>query len=220
MAMGSRRTLPTAPAGGGGGFRAHGGADVDAAGPVEGLVDERHGGGAAAAEDDGADGHAVGGFPVGIDGGALRGGRGEAGVGMRGVGAGLLPISGVQCSPRQSRHSAGGSSVMPSHQTPPSGVSATLVKMVFCASVAMALGLVLARGAGGDAEEAGLGIDGAELAVGVGLDPGDVVADGPDLPAVEAGGRDQHGEVGFAAGGGEGGGDVGLFAFAGSRRRG
>ncbi len=33
---------------------------------------------------------------------------------------------------------------MPSHQTPPSGVSATLVKMVLRASVAMALGLVLA----------------------------------------------------------------------------
>jgi hypothetical protein len=31
---------------------------------------------------------------------------------------------------------------MPSHQTPPSGVSATLVKMVFFASAAIALGLV------------------------------------------------------------------------------
>src|ERR1700685_2527932 len=54
-----------------------------------------------------------------------------------------LPTSGVQRSPRQSRHSAGGASVMPSHQTPPSGVSATLVKIVFLARVAMALGLVL-----------------------------------------------------------------------------
>ena len=34
---------------------------------------------------------------------------------------------------------------MPSHQTPPSGVSATLVKMVLRESVAMALGLVLAE---------------------------------------------------------------------------
>src|SRR5262249_23006309 len=47
--------------------------------------------------------------------------------------------------PCQSRHSAGGSSVMPSHHTPPSGVSATLVKIVFRANVAMALGLVLAE---------------------------------------------------------------------------
>src|SRR5579863_7739044 len=52
-------------------------------------------------------------------------------------------ISGVQRLPCQSMHSAGGSSVMPSHQTPPSGVSATLVKMEFFASVFMALGLVL-----------------------------------------------------------------------------
>src|SRR5271165_1390739 len=51
-------------------------------------------------------------------------------------------IAGVQRFPCQSRHSAGGSSVMPSHQTPPSSVSATLVKIVFFASVAIALGLV------------------------------------------------------------------------------
>src|SRR6185437_3729782 len=54
-------------------------------------------------------------------------------------------------SPRQSMSCAGGASVMPSHQTPPSGlpslptVRATLVKMVFFFSVAMALGLVFAE---------------------------------------------------------------------------
>src|SRR5579863_5582472 len=53
----------------------------------------------------------------------------------------LAAISGVHILPCQSRHSAGGSSVMPSHQTPPSGVSATLVKIELRASVAMALGL-------------------------------------------------------------------------------
>src|SRR5271168_4927660 len=57
----------------------------------------------------------------------------------------VLAISGVQRWPRQSMHSAGGSSVIPSHQMPPSSVSATLVKMVLRASVAMALGLVLAE---------------------------------------------------------------------------
>src|SRR5580658_9691813 len=55
-----------------------------------------------------------------------------------------LAISGVHFRPFQSRHSAGGVSVMPSHHTPPSGVSATLVKIVLRASAAMALGLVLA----------------------------------------------------------------------------
>src|ERR1700682_2563997 len=52
-------------------------------------------------------------------------------------------ISGVHLLPCQSRHSAGGASVIPSHQTPPSGVSATLVKMLFFASAAIALGFVL-----------------------------------------------------------------------------
>src|SRR5580704_5132800 len=56
-----------------------------------------------------------------------------------------LAISGVHLWPRQSTHSAGGSSVIPSHQTPPSGVNATLVKMVFREIVAMAFGLVLAE---------------------------------------------------------------------------
>src|SRR3984893_12880938 len=54
----------------------------------------------------------------------------------------VLAISGVHRLPCQSRHSPGGSSVMPSHHTPPSGVRATLVKMEFLASGAMALGLV------------------------------------------------------------------------------
>src|SRR5580692_8983135 len=54
-------------------------------------------------------------------------------------------ISGVHFCPFQSRHSAGGSSVMPSHQTPPSGVNATFVKIEFFASVAIAFGLVLAE---------------------------------------------------------------------------
>src|SRR3984893_11136676 len=56
-----------------------------------------------------------------------------------------LPIFGVHFLPCQSRHSAGGAPVIPSHHTPPSGVSATLVKMVFFASVAIAFGLVLAE---------------------------------------------------------------------------
>src|SRR5579885_1846986 len=53
-----------------------------------------------------------------------------------------LAICGVQRLPCQSRHSAGGSSVIPSHHTPPSGVRATLVKMLFRLSAAMAFGLV------------------------------------------------------------------------------
>src|SRR5215468_1331787 len=54
-----------------------------------------------------------------------------------------LAICGVHFLPCQSRHSAGGSSVIPSHQTPPSGVSATFVKIEFRERAAIALGLVL-----------------------------------------------------------------------------
>src|SRR5436190_4070840 len=52
-------------------------------------------------------------------------------------------VSGVHLFPCQSVHSTGGWSVIPSHQTPPSAVRATFVKMEFFASVAIAFGFVL-----------------------------------------------------------------------------
>src|SRR6476660_7655255 len=74
----------------------------------------------------------------------------EAGAVKREFGcAALAPVSfaicGVHGLPCQSVHAAGGSSVMPSHQTPPSGVNATFVKIEFFASVAIAFGLVLSE---------------------------------------------------------------------------
>ncbi len=54
-----------------------------------------------------------------------------------------LAIAGVQSLPCQSIRCAGGVSVMPSHQTSPSSVSATLVKITSRCSVAMQFGLVL-----------------------------------------------------------------------------
>ena len=77
----------------------------------------------------------------------------------------------------------GGVSVMPSHQTPPSGVRATLVKMRVFREGDHRVGVGLGRGARRDAEEAGLGIDRAQMPVLVGFKPCDVVADRPDLPA-------------------------------------
>src|SRR5690242_19775544 len=73
----------------------------------------------------------------------------DAGAVKRPLGcAALAPVSfaicGVHLRPCQSSHWAGGSLVMPSHHTPPSGVSATLVKIVFLSMVAMAFGFVLA----------------------------------------------------------------------------
>src|SRR4051794_13282447 len=54
----------------------------------------------------------------------------------------FLPSSGVHGRPCQSVSFAGGSFVMPSHHTSPSGVSATLVKMVLDLIVSMQLGFV------------------------------------------------------------------------------
>src|ERR1043165_317656 len=58
---------------------------------------------------------------------------------------GFDAISGVHLLPCQSVHSAGGSSVMPSHHTPPSGVSATFVKIELVASRAIAFGFRLSE---------------------------------------------------------------------------
>src|ERR1700690_610681 len=87
------------------------------------------------------------GTPVGSSQAASMVGHCEAGAVKRALGwAALAPvffaIAGVQTLPCQSTSSAGGSSVMPSHQTPPSGVRAQLGKMVLRERVAMALGLV------------------------------------------------------------------------------
>src|SRR5580692_1935530 len=74
----------------------------------------------------------------------------DAGAVKRALGCDALApvsfaISGVHFCPFQSRHSAGGVSVIPSHQTPPSGVSATFVKIEFFASVAIALRFVFSE---------------------------------------------------------------------------
>src|SRR5690606_19700808 len=63
--------------------------EEDAVVPVEGLRDEGDGGGAAADEEDRGDRHALGVLPLGRDDRALRGGGGEAGVGVGGRGARL-----------------------------------------------------------------------------------------------------------------------------------
>ena len=68
------------------------------------------------------------------------------------------------------------------------------------------VGVGLVAGVRRDAEEAGLGVDRVEAAVLAELHPGDVVADRLDLPVGQ--GRDQHRQVGLAAGRREGAGDV------------
>ena len=98
---------------------------------------------------------------------------------------------------------------MPSHQTSPSSVSATLVKITFALQHVHRVRVRLVRRARRHAEIAGLGIDRVEASVGVRLDPGDVVADrsSPSSPSKPLR-RDQHREVGLAAGAGKRRGDV------------
>ena len=81
-----------------------------------------------------------------------------------------------------------------------------------CAASPSRSGFVLPAGARRDAEEAGLGVDRPQPAVGAGPHPGDVVADRPDLPALLARRRHQHGEVGLAARARERRRDVGRLA--------
>src|SRR5713226_3142859 len=88
------------------------------------------------------------GTPVGFSQSGSIVGHCEAGAVKRAFGCAAFapvsfPIFGVHLLPCQSRHSAGGASVMPSHPTPPSGVNATFVKIELVASVAIAFGFVL-----------------------------------------------------------------------------
>src|ERR671915_903421 len=89
------------------------------------------------------------GTPFGFSQSGSMVGHCEAGAVKRAFGcAAFAPVSfaicGVHLLPCQSKHSAGGSSVIPSHHTPPSGVSATLVKIVLRESAAIAFGFVFA----------------------------------------------------------------------------
>ena len=130
--------------------------------PVERLAHERHDGRAAAAEQDGVDRHAGGVLPLGCDRRALGRGRGEARVRVRGRLVGVRASS--RCRASRSR-AAGGSLVMPSHQTSPSSVSAQLVKIEFWPDRRHRVRVRLLARAGRDAEEAGLGVDRVEAAV-------------------------------------------------------
>ncbi len=86
------------------------------------------------------------GTPAGSSHAASIDGHCEAGAVKRAFGwaAGVFD-SGVQRLPRQSVRVAGGTSVIPSHQTSPSSVSPTLVKIALARHEAIALGLVLSE---------------------------------------------------------------------------
>ena len=198
-------------------LRAHRGAEVDAVDPVKGLENKRHRRGASASEDHGADLYPLRILPIGIDDGAIARRGCEAAIRMAGedgftlcivlTGGPILPLP----VDKMGRGFLG-------HAFPPDiavicqgdiGEDGIPLDGVHGHRIA------LVGGAGGDAEEAGLGIDGTEPAVGSRLDPGNVVADAGDFPTLflQVLGRDDHGEVGLAAGAREGCGDIGLFTL-------
>src|SRR5690349_2014921 len=83
------------------------------------------------------------GTPAGSSHSGAIDGHWAAGVVKRALGwAAGASASGVQSLPCQSTACAGGSSVIPSHHTSPSSVSAQLVKIELDATVAIAFGLV------------------------------------------------------------------------------
>ena len=187
-------------------LRRHRRADEDAVLPVERLEDERRRARAAAAEDDRRDRHALRVLELA----ARSTGTGCAGAVKREFGCAAFSRRALASTalPRQSVRRSGTSPSLPSHHGLPSSVTATLVKIVFARRRRHRVRVRLRRRARRDAEEAGLGVDRPQPAVGAEPHPGDVVADRPDLPALLRRRRHEHGEVGLAAGARERGGDV------------
>ncbi len=119
--------------------------------------------------------------PVGVEHRVLHRGRGEAGVRMRRL-ASSAPVSSP--APCQSMQVLGRIAV---HAFPPH-VAVVGERDVGEDAVGLdglhRAGVGRIGRAGRDAEVAGLGVDRVETSIGVRLDPGDVVADGGDLPVV------------------------------------
>ena len=163
--------------------------------PVVRLVDERDADRAAAAEDDCVDWHAVRVLPERVDGGAVDGGAAEARVGVRGE---LPPPHDALLAQPAGEGRAGRHLVLhplPEHaavrrqaDVREDGVAQTRLHRHR---------VRLRAGAGRDAEEARLRVDGAHPAVGAEAHPGDVVADAAHRPAGQRGHHHRH--VGLAA---------------------
>ncbi len=187
--------------GGGGGFRGHDRSEKNAVLPGEGFVDQWHAGGAAAAEKNRGDRHALGILPFRSDHRALPGGRGKAGVGM----GGLAARFGIPGPAHPVAECLGGFG----HFLPPDVIIAgegAIGENAVARDRLHGVGIREITGAGGDAEKSGLRIDGIEAAIVAPLHPGDVVANGFDLPAGQRG--IEHGQIRFATGGGKRPGDV------------
>jgi hypothetical protein len=105
--------------GGGGGFAAHGGGHVHAFHPGAGLGDQWHGGGAAATEDEGIDGHAIGSSHCGSSAGLLVAATVKRALGWAALAPVSLAIWGVQSLPCQSIRWSGSLPLVFFHAFPP-----------------------------------------------------------------------------------------------------
>ena len=198
---------------GGGGLRGHNRAYEHAVGPVTGLIYQRSGLSAAAAKDDGGNRNAAGGIELIADTGAVLRGSGETAVGMGALFLRGLAVPGlalpVESMLRRILIQA----------LPPNGIVIQILHHVGKDGALLggnqSVGIGLHVSAGGNAEEAVLRVDGPQAAVGALAHPSDIIANGPNLVALLliALRRNQHGQVGLAAGRREGGGHILLLAL-------
>ena len=189
--------------GGGGSLRSHDRAYKYAVVPITGLIDQRSELRTAASEYKRGDWHTVRVFKLRADARAVDSRSGEAAIGMRAfLLAGLavpriaLP---VDCVGRR----------ILIQTFPPDGVIIQIVRNIgkdgafLRGGKGIRVGLVVR--AGGNAKEAVLRVDSIQTAVRALADPGDIIADTPDLVSLLeiALRRDQHGQIGLTAGGRE-----------------
>ncbi len=187
--------------------------------PVEGLENERHRRGAASTEDHRAHRHAGGVFPIAVDKRAVFGWGREAAVrvaAQHGFPAGIClagrPVAAEPVDEVRGRFFG--------HALPPdiavigegdigeNGVAGYGIHRHRVACIG---------GSGGDAEKSRLRVDGAEVSVGAGLDPGYVVTHAADLPTFLAhvGRGNHHSEICLSAGAGECRSDIGFLSIGG-----
>ncbi len=197
--------------GGSGGLGSHSGAYIHTVVPVKALVNQGSGLGAAAAEHHSGDRHAVGVVELLGQAGAVHSGSSEAAVGMSqlaAVGGVLLAVDG-NTGPLLSVLGRILVQAFPPHSVVVQVMGNVGEDGALHGGV-QSVGVGLLVGAGGNAEEAVFGVDGVQTAVLTNVHPGDIVANGPHFVALLGVdfGRNQHGQVGLAAGRGEGSGDI------------
>ena len=196
---------------GGGGFRAHGRGHIHALHPVAGMGNQRHGVGAASTKNKRINRHACRVVPCGVQGRVVNGRNCKPRIGVGGLSTGLLgyfrrpvfalPVDGVRRC---------GAHALPPHVTVVGQGHVGVNDLTLQAGHAIGVGERI--GARRHTKVPGFRVDGVHTTVFAGLDPGNVVTNGGDFPAVKTGRRHQHGEVGLAAGAGERRRHVVLFA--------